>query len=139
MVIQRWQSLLLLGAIILMVTVNFVPLCIIDNVKAAPSPLFTTDAPILLVLDLLICVMLAIGIFMYGNLRKQLKVLTLSVLLMFVLAISGAVVIYRQNPAEAVQWSGAVVEIFFAAVVTLVACAFIRRDRKLLASSDRLR
>lgn len=139
MVIQRWQSLLLLIATVLIVLVNFMPVAQMLPGQGAPTPMFTTDAPILLVIDIVVGVLLFLNIFMFKNLRLQMRVTLLSILLMCVLTVTGAFIIYRNSPVAQVEWTGAVLLLLVALIFALAAYRFMRRDHNLLRSVDRLR
>lgn len=138
MVIQRWQTLLLLVAVILMAVLNFLPFA--HEAEAGMASLtFAKDAPILLVIDVLVCVLLVLGIFMFKNLKLQMRVTILSIVLMCVLAVTGIVVVYRHSPEAHFEWVGAVLLLVCSVVLALGAHRCMLRDYRLLRSADRLR
>lgn len=135
MVIQRWQSLLLLVAAVLMIALNFLPVATLSN----GSSFFTTDAEILLIVDGLISVLLIIGIFLFKNLRLQMRITLLTALLMCVLGAVTAIILYRNSPVAHIEWTGATLLLLCAVVLTVGAYRLMRRDHNLLRSADRLR
>lgn len=139
MVIQRWQSLLLLAATVLMILVNFLPVAQMTPTQGAPTPMFTTDAPILLVIDIVVGLLLFLSIFMFKNLRLQMRVTLLTVMMMCVLAVTGAFILYRNSPLAQVEWTGAILLLIVALVLALAAYRCMRSDYNLLRSVDRLR
>lgn len=139
MVIQRWQSVLLLLAAVAMIVLNFLPMATLTPAQGAPTPYFTTDVPILLIIDSLISILLILGIFMFKNLKLQMHVTLLTVVLMCVMAVVGAFVLYRNNALEYVEWTGAVLLLLCAVILALVARQRMNHDYRLLRSVDRLR
>lgn len=141
MVIQRWQTLLLMAAVVLMALLSFTPAARLYALSSTDSytALYLTDAPVLLVIDLLVAVLLFISVFMFKNLRQQMRVTLLSLLLMCVLIVGGAFIVARNSPYVQIEWGGAVLLLACAAVLTLGAWRLMRRDRNLLRSADRLR
>lgn len=138
MVIQRWQTLLLLAAAILMVAINFSPLASL-GASQKPDTVFTTDFAILMIVDGLVAVLLFLGIFLFKNLQLQIKVTVLSIVLMCVLAVTGGIVLYRQSAIQGIEWSGAVLLLICALILAMGALRLQKRDRNLLRSADRLR
>lgn len=139
MVIQRWQTVFLLVAVVLMAALNFVPFInVTEAAAAAPTPRFTTDAPILAILSVLVAVLLFIAIFMFKNLRVQMRITLLSMVLMCVLAVTGGFIIYSQAPDAQIVWTGAVLLLICAVVMALGAYRLMKRDYRLLRSADRL-
>ena len=138
MVIQRWQSVLLFLATILMVAINFSPLA--QSADAARTPAtFVSDAPILLTLDILVAALLFISIFLFKNLRLQIRVTLLSILLICVLTVCAGIILYRDGALGRIEWTGAVLLLLCALLCALRAVWRMRIDRRLLRSADRLR
>ena len=63
MVIQRWQSLFLLIAVIIMGCLSFSPLATLTVEGKEASTIYLTDLPVLMVVDILVAVILFISIF----------------------------------------------------------------------------
>ncbi len=136
MVIQRWQTLLLLIAVILMGCLSITPLA---TSSAQGTALFISDFPVLLIVDILIAVILFIAIFMFKNLRSQMKVTLLSIILMCSLVVGGFFTLSHNSPEAEILITGAVLLLLIAAVLTIGAYRLMRRDYRLLRSADRLR
>lgn len=84
MVIQRIQTLWLFIALVFMAVIGFRPIASFES-----TDIFLTDAPVLLVIDILVAALLIISIFTYKNLRLQKKITMLSVIMMAALATGG--------------------------------------------------
>ena len=68
MVIQRWQTLLLLIAVALMCVFCLTPFATIpetENLAAAPTQLFVKDAPVFMILNVTIALLLFLAILSY--------------------------------------------------------------------------
>lgn len=133
MVLQRWQTLFLLVAVILMACLNFLPIGHIGQTVILP-----TDFTILVILSVLTAVILFICIFMYNNLRVQMRVTLLTIVLMCVMGATGVFLMYRQAPDAAIEWTGATLLLVCAVVMTLAAYRGMRRDYRTLRNADRL-
>lgn len=133
MVLQRWQSLLLFVAVILMACFNFSSLATVGNAELVP-----TDYVFLWVPAAAAVLLMFIDIFMYKNLKLQMKVAIVSVLVMLAVGISAGVVVSRTEGAE-FAWTGAPLFLICAVVLTIFARYCMGKDYKLLRSVDRLR
>lgn len=141
MVIQRWQSVLLLIAAICMALFCFTPFASFNDPASADSLSVASpsDFIVFLVLNLTISAMLFISIFMFRNLKRQLTVTLLSILLMAVSAVTGIFIVYGRLDGGRIEiWGGALL-LVLALVAALWAYRRIVRDRRLLASMDRIR
>lgn len=139
MIIQRWQNLLLFVGLILMVWSCFMPVASMPDPAASMDTfLFPVDAPVLLVLDIVIAMLLGIAIFMYRNLKSQMSVTTITILLLIAQIITLCVM-------DLVAMTDAVfnAQVYVLPAVSLIsayaAYRFERKDWKLLRSYDRLR
>lgn len=140
MVIQRWQSLFLLIAAVLMAVATFYsPLAQSVAADGTPTAIFMKDAPILVIVGSLVTALLCLSIFMYKNLRRQMLMTLLSIVLICVVAVTGAFILFRQDALAGIEWSGAVLLLLAAVVLAIAAYRFMRRDHNLLRSADRLR
>lgn len=141
MVIQRWQSLLLLIAVVLMCIFCSTPYARISAAEAtlAPTSVFVYDAPVFLTINIVIAVVLFIAIFMYKNLRRQMTVTIISIVLMCASAVTCGFILYGTMPDAELIWTGGVLLLLVALVCALAAYRFMRKDLKLLRSYDRLR
>lgn len=139
MQIQRIQTLMLLVAAILTGMFCFMPFATIPMENEAARAVFAKDAPALLVLNIVIAVLLIIVIFMYKNLRRQMKMTILSMVLICASVVTSAFIIFgRIDGAEPVLLGG-VTLLVLALVFALLAYRGMSRDHKLLRSMDRLR
>lgn len=135
MVIQRWQSVLLLIASVLMCLLTFTPLA-----KAADAtPIGMSHAPVLLVVNILVAVLLFIAIFLFKNLKLQMRVTLISIVLMVCLAVSSGFVLYAGSQGAEIMWTGGVLLLLVALVCAVGGLRLMRRDRNILRSYDRLR
>ncbi len=140
MVIQRLQSLLLfLAAVILVLLCFTIPIGIDASSEAEPA-VFVKDSPGLLIFSLTVTALLVVTIFLYKNLKLQMRVTLLCILLMFVVLglLAYVMTCQLQSPCEAL-WIGA----FSFMVVCIALCVWAYRrmqaDDRLLRSYDRLR
>ena len=128
MVLQRWQSFLLFVAVILMACFNFSTMAVMpDSTELVP-----TDYVFIWVPAVAAVLLLFIDIFMYRNLRLQMKVAVVSIIVMI------AVVVSRAAGAE-YSWTGAPLFLLCALVLAIFARVFMGKDYRLLRSVDRLR
>ena len=139
MILQRWQNLLLFVRLVLMVWSCFMPVASMPDPAASMDTfLFPVDAPVLLVLDIVIAMLLGIAIFMYRNLKSQMSVTTITILLLIAQIITLCVM-------NLVAMTDAVfnVQAYILPAISLIcsyaAYRFERKDWKLLRSYDRLR
>ena len=139
MVIQRWHSLFLLIAVIIMGCLSFSLLAKLTVEGKEASTIYLTDFPVLMVVDILVAVILFISIFMFKNLKTQMKVTTLSILLICCLAIGGAFTIFVNKPNAQIELIGALLLLVLALAFTVCAYRFMKKDYRLLRSADRLR
>lgn len=136
MVIQRIQSLYLLLASAFMALFTFLPLAIFpDQTSVSPS-----CYPVYLVLNLTTAVLMFIDIFLFKNLRQQITIAKVIVMLVLGSAVCGAVtIVYGSTPTNAnVQWYS-VLLLCAAFIFTLLAIKNMNRDYRKLKSYDSLR
>ncbi len=138
MVIQRWQSVLLLLAAVMMAIFCFTPIATYGGADQAAA-VYAKDAPVLLTVTLLVAVLLFISIFMYKNLKRQITVTLLSMLLIVVTIVTGIAVVYRAFPEAELIVAGGVTLLVVALICALVAYRFMKSDLRKLRSYDRLR
>lgn len=133
MQIQRWQSLFLLIAAALMGAINFLSYATL----ADGTQLFTTQATVLLVVNVIVAVLLFALIFMYKNLRMQMRMTTIAIVLLLLFAADTAIV--ACNAGAQIAWCGAFPLYVVSLILTIAARRLMRRDSDLLRSADRLR
>lgn len=136
MVIQRWQSVFLFLASVMMVIFNFVPFAS-QTIDAEAVPFTPLDAPAYSVLNILVAILLLLSIFMFKNLKRQKTVILVSILLMFASVVSGGVIVYSN--CMSVDWAGSVLLLICSVALSLAAYRRIVADEKLLKSYDRIR
>ena len=141
MVIQRWQSVWLLFAAILVAIFCFMPVAVITDTSAGlPADLTMADFPVIAVVNSLVALLLFIAIFLYKNTRVQKTVTLLSMLLICVVAAVTAFLTFSGNDeATRIEIGGSVVLLVGALVFAAMAYRGIRHDEKLLRAADRLR
>ena len=140
MVIQRWQTLFLLIAVALMGIFCCTPwatLAAEGSIEA--TPIFLAHAPVLLVLNIVIAALLFISIFLFKNLRRQMTVTLLSMILICASLVTCGLTLYVAFPGASLIWTGGVLLLLVALVCVVFAYRFMKKDRKLLSSYDRLR
>ncbi len=141
MVIQRIQTLLLLIAAILVAVFCMTPIATeaAVGVETVAVKHFISEAPVLLIVNILIAVLLVITIFMYKNLRQQMKVTLLCIVLIAASIVSSIFVLYNQWPGAEFFWFGGILLLGVSLIFALAAYRGMNKDHKLLRSMDRLR
>ncbi|MDE6697715.1 MAG: DUF4293 domain-containing protein, partial [Muribaculaceae bacterium] len=156
-VIQRWQSVMLLIAGIMMGIFSFCSLGQIqaeaytfgvtalgifrEGIATAPNEVTGNSTLILFILSLLACLLPLIDIFCFKNLNLQKKVALISGLL----SISAGVIVAFTAPKFAsdfkadVTWSVFVCAPLLALIADILAYRLISSDQKKLRAADRLR
>lgn len=135
MVIQRWQSVLLLISAIFVALAGILPYAVTAN----GVDVCAVQTPVLLCVDILVALLLLIDIFLYRNLRYQMKVTRLALGLIVVL--EAAIAAYTCVGIEGATISiiGGIVMPVLALISSFVALRLMHRDYRLLRSADRLR
>lgn len=135
MVIQRWQSVLLLISAIFVALAGILPYAVTAN----GVDVCAVQTPVLLCVDILVALLLLIDIFLYRNLRYQMKVTRLA--LGFIVVLEAAIAAYTCAGLEGATISiiGGIVMPMLALISSFVALRLMHRDYRLLRSADRLR
>jgi len=143
MVIQRWQTVWLLLAAVLVSVFCFLPMALLSGQTQdvdSVTLLRPTDVPVVMIVNIVVALMLFIAIFLYRNTRRQKTVTLVSILLLVVSMVTEALVIYGWNSAAGrMEWLGSIFLLIGALVFAVLAYRGISRDEKLLRSADRLR
>lgn len=141
MVIQRIQTLFLLLAVGFMALFCLTPFATLDAVEAADSvtPVFVKDAPVYMILNIVIAVLLFLSIFMFKNLKRQMTITLASMVLICASIVSFGFVLYVGMPDAHIIWTGGAVLLVCALVCALLAYRGMKKDKRLLSSYDRLR
>ncbi len=146
MVIQRWQSVWLLVAAILVGLFCILPMALIitegPEVMDANSATFMYpyDNWVMLVVGILVAVLLIINIFSFRDTRRQKMMTLVAIVLIAVLAACACLMVYGfQADGARAEWMGSILLLGGAVVFALLAYRGIRHDEKLLKAADRLR
>lgn len=135
MVIQRWQSVLLLISAIFVALVGILPYAVTAN----GVDVCAVQTPVLLCVDILVALLLLIDIFLYRNLRYQMKVTRLALGLIVVLEAAIAAYTCAGLEDATISIIGGIVMPMLALISSFVALRLMHRDYRLLRSADRLR
>lgn len=160
MVIQRWQSLLLLIAGVMMAIFTFLSLGQVQlpdytlnistmgvNIEGeltdGQNPEIVGTVYIFVV-SLLTVILPLVNIFLFKNLRLQKRICLINILCICVVVANIAIIGYSKIPEAAdvavtPSWSSAVISPFIAIVASICAWRCMRSDEKKLKSYDRLR
>lgn len=135
MVIQRWQSVLLLISAIFVALAGILPYAVTAN----GVDVCAVQTPVLLCVDILVALLLLIDIFLYRNLRYQMKVTRLALGLIVVLEAAIAAYTCAGLEGATISIIGGIVMPVLALISSFVAFRLMHRDYRLLRSADRLR
>ncbi len=135
MVIQRWQSVLLLISAIFVALAGILPYAVTAN----GVDVCAVQTPVLLCVDILVALLLLIDIFLYRNLRYQMKVTRLALGLIVVLEAGIAAYTCAGLEGATISIIGGIVMPMLALISSFVALRLMHRDYRLLRSADRLR
>ncbi len=135
MVIQRWQSVLLLISAIFVALAGILPYAVTAN----GVDVCAVQTPVLLCVDILVALLLLIDIFLYRNLRYQMKVTRLALGLIVVLEAAIAAYTCAGHEGATISIIGGIVMPVLALISAFVALRLMHRDYRLLRSADRLR
>ena len=135
MVIQRWQSVLLLISAIFVALVGILPYAVTAN----GVDVCAVQTPVLLCVDILVALLLLIDIFLYRNLRCRMKVTRLALGLIVVLEAAIAAYTCAGLEGATISIIGGIVMPMLALISSFVALRLMHRDYRLLRSADRLR
>ena len=135
MVIQRWQSVLLLSSAIFVALAGILPYAVTAN----GVDVCAVQTPVLLCVDILVALLLLIDIFLYRNLRYQMKVTRLALGLIVVLEAAIAAYTCAGLEGATISIIGGIVMPVLALISAFVALRLMLRDYRLLRSADRLR
>lgn len=155
MVIQRWQSVLLLIAAVLMglftfsslgqfqlpdYTLDFTTMGISsEGIADDGAKNVSVPTLYLFVVSALSSLLLLIDIFLFKNLRLQKRVCAVAILTTLATIVQGAVLGYTAVESAVCSWSSIVIAPFIAVIAAWLAYRFISSDQAKLRSVDRLR
>ena len=135
MVIQRWQSVLLLISAIFVALAGILPYAVTAN----GVDVCAVQTPVLLCVDILVALLLLIDFFLYRNLLYQMQLTRLA--LGVIVVVEAAIAAYTCAGLEGATISiiGGIVMPVLALISAFVALRLMLRDYRLLRSADRLR
>lgn len=141
MVIQRWQSVLLLLAVVMIAIFCCTPIATFssDASSESASLVYAKDAPVLLTVALLVAVLLFIAIFMFKNLKRQMTVTLLSMVLLVATIVTGFFTIYNAFPGADFIVLGGLLLLAISLILAFCAYRCMKSDQRKLRSYDRLR
>lgn len=156
MVIQRWQSVLLLVAAVMMGLASFATLAQINStdftylysavgVKYAGIP--DADAPegwvfrswTLFILSIASAILPFISIFLYKNLKKQMSTVLISILFCITVSAIAGVSAYTFATGASVDWTQVACAPLLALVAEVMAWQRIKSDKKKITDACRIR
>lgn len=133
MVIQRWQSVLLLLAFNLLGLAFILPVGTVDGVDIEP----TSDLPFMII-NITAAILAAIDIFLYRNLPLQIRIASVTLVIAIGAAIVGALHFMVTDGFGMVVVGGFPLPLI-AAIFIWIARSMMVNDRRLLAAADRIR
>ncbi len=133
MVIQRWQSVLLLLAFNLLGLAFIMPVGTVDGVDIEP----TSDLPFMII-NITAAILAAIDIFLYRNLPLQIRIASVTLVLAIGAAIVGVLHFMVTDGFGMVVVGGFPLPLI-AAIFIWIARSMMVNDRRLLAAADRIR
>ena len=133
MVIQRWQSVLLLLAFNLLGLAFIMPVGTVDGVDIEPTP----DLPFMII-NITAAILAAIDIFLYRNLPLQIRIASVTLVIAIGAAIVGALHFMVTDGFGMVVVGGFPLPLI-AAIFIWIARSMMVNDRRLLAAADRIR
>lgn len=156
MVIQRWQSVLLLIAVVLMAcftfcslgqiqlpdyTCNFTTLGFdIEGEATEGGPAgFVVRTWMFFILSVMSFIIPFIAIFCFRNMKLQKSLCWISILFIVAATVIGAVSGYTTFPDASVSWSSLIIAPLLAFIAVILAYNRIRSDERKLRAADRLR
>lgn len=138
MVIQRWQNLLLFIALILMCVFCATPYASL-SIEGVAAQVYPLDAPVFFVINIFVAIMFLIGLFSFKDLKKQMRITLIGIIILCAAIITGGVLIYNGMPNMQPVYCGGMILPLVSLILAILARNFMRKDYKLLRSYDRLR
>ena len=100
---------------------------------------YLKDAPVLMIVSILIGVVLFLSIFMYKDLKRQMTMTLVSMVLLVAAIVTGIFIVYYAMPDAKLVILGGITLLVVTFILALGAYTMMNRDRKLLDSYNRLR
>lgn len=143
MVIQRWQTVFLFFASVIMAIFAFTNFAEIGSGSENAYSLSPSHYLGWLTLNIVITLMLFIAIFLYRNIRFQKKVTLISIVMIAASAVTGGLTLYGPQAdfggTVELIWGGGVTLLIVAALLAIIAYRRMSADERLLNESSRLR
>lgn len=139
MVIQRWQTVLLALAVIVMAIFCSTPFATVSAAAEQVEGVYLKDAPVLMIVSILIGIVLFLSIFMYKDLKRQMTMTLVSMVLLVAAIVTGIFIVYYAMPDAHLVILGGVTLLVVTFILALGAYTMMNRDRKILDSYNRLR
>lgn len=145
MVLQRIQTVYLLIAVILMTVSMFFPVFTVSNstgvycVGALACGNVNAPSMLLLGLDVLIALFGLVTIFKYKNLKRQITMAGILLLLVIALLVTIGVLFVGQKGVGVAVMQWPIAFPFVTMVMVMLARGGMQRDKKLLSDSERIR
>jgi peptidoglycan/LPS O-acetylase OafA/YrhL len=141
MVIQRIQTVYLLLAAIVTAVFAFVPVINVLNPDGVVEISFNSlhFGAWTMVLEMLIVILAIIAIFKYRDLKTQIRLTNVLMLLIVTLIIVIAIMTWVLHDKLIMQFTPYIVMPFVALILVWLAKKGIKHDKKLLADSERIR
>ena len=139
MVIQRLQTVLLALAVIVMAIFCSTPFATVSATAEQVEGVYLKDAPVLMIVSILIGIVLFLSIFMYKDLKRQMTMTLVSMVLLVAAIVTGIFIVYYAMPDAHLVILGGVTLLVVTFILALGAYTMMNRDRKLLDSYNRLR
>lgn len=155
MVIQRWQSVLLLIAAVMMGLFSFCPLAQVNSIELgqifnfsafgfsqvgqAATEYCSYSTWYLFCISITSAILILIDIFLYRNLPLQKKVCLVSVLFIVASAVTAGALGYSALPQSEPDWSQMVCAPVIALIAVVMAYQRMVKDHNMLKSVDRIR
>ncbi len=139
MVIQRWQSVLLFLAAVLtgiFCVCPFGRLTFNDGVVMQLTPAYNT---VYLILNIFISLLLFVTIFLYKNLKLQIKVTLCAIVLLVASLVVGIIMPLLAHAIPSHMLVGGLWLVVLAAVLAVAARRLMKKDYRRLHYADRIR
>ena len=143
MVIQRWQTVWLLVATVLVAVFCCIPMAIVPGEVNDPNSVTfmrPVDVPVFMVVNIVVAFLFFLSILLYKNTTRQKTLTLVSILLIVVVMVTEVLLLYSWNDAYGgIEWLGSIFLLLAALVFALLAYRGINHDERLLKAADRLR
>ena len=126
-------------AVIVMAIFCSTPFATVSATAEQVESVYLKDAPVLMIVSILIGVVLFLSIFMYKDLKRQMTMTLVSMVLRVAAIVTGIFIVYYAMPDAQLVIFGGVTLLVVTFILALGAYTMMNRDRKLLDSYNRLR